>query len=93
MSENKHPFTCPKCGQRFSITAPIPGVLNDLRCSVVVAWHEKPIRCIGCGQEYTFVAQTAAIDWNVIPLTEQQSELLRGSKLVKPNGSELSLIG
>lgn len=92
MSDNKFPFTCPPCGQKFTITAPIPGVMNDLRCSVVVAPHEKPVRCIGCGQEYAFAAVTAAIDWQVFPLTNAQSEMLRGTKIITPDNG-LKVIG
>lgn len=84
MSDNKFPFTCPKCGQRFSVTPPDPGVLNDLRASVVIAPHEKPIRCMNCGQEYCFVATAAQVSWAIQPLTDQQSEMLRGSKLIVP---------
>lgn len=92
MTDNKFPFACLKCGQRFSITAPTPGVMNDLRCSVVVAPHERPVRCVGCGQEYAFAAVTAAIDWQVFPLNEQQSEMLRGTKLITPDNG-LKVIG
>ena len=56
---NKFPLTCAKCGQRFRVEAPIPGVTNDLRFSAAVAPHEKPIRCLNCGQEYQFVAEYA----------------------------------
>jgi hypothetical protein len=81
---NKFPFTCPKCSQRFSVTPPDPGVLNDLRASVVIAPHEKPIRCFKCGQEYCFIATAAQVSWAIQPLTEEQSELLRGSKIIPP---------
>lgn len=89
--DNKFPFTCPKCSQRFSISAPVPGVLNELRVSLAVAPHEKPIRCMNCGQEYMFVAAAAQISWNIMPLSDEQSELLRGSKLIVPDKS-LSVI-
>lgn len=92
MSDNKFPFTCPKCGQKFSIIAPVPGVLNNLRCSVVVAPHEKPVRCVGCGQEYCFAAVTGAIDWEIFPLSEEQSEKLRGGKIITPDNG-LKVIG
>jgi uncharacterized Zn-finger protein len=92
MSDNKFSITCPKCGQKFSVTAPVPAVMNDLRCSGVVAPHEKPVRCVGCGQEYGFAAVTGAIDWDIFPLNDQQSEYLRGSKIITPDNG-LKVIG
>lgn len=43
-------------------------------------------------REYAFAAVTAAIDWQVFPLTEQQSEMLRGSKIITPD-KEVKVIG
>lgn len=85
MSESKFPFTCPKCSQRFSITAPTPNVMNSLQVSVAAASHEKPILCIKCGQEYQFIVSNAQFNWSVVPLTEEQAELLRGGKIITPS--------
>lgn len=61
--------------------------MNELRAAVVIAPHEKPIRCVNCGQEYMFLATAAQIQWSIAPLSDEQSEMLRGSKLIVPEST------
>lgn len=86
---SKATIDCPHCGQRFSVAPPKTGILNDLRCSLGVATHEKPIRCI-CGKYAIWVAQTVQMAWAIVPITDEQAAKLdESSILIPPPGMKI----
>lgn len=90
MSENgnnKTMFTCPHCGQRFGVVPPKPEEpLNTLRASIIVAPHEKPIRCQNakCAKVFIFTVTEAQLVWNILALTDEQAASFDERIIVAP---------
>lgn len=81
---NKTTIDCPVCRQQMSVTMPKPGVLNDLRVSMAVATHEKPMRCV-CGAYFIFIMERAQVSWGLMPITNEQAATLDESKIFVPS--------
>lgn len=87
MSTNGHnqaSIKCPHCKQQFGVVMPCASVFNDLKVSMAVAAHEKPIRCIYCDKFSVPAMQSAQLAWQIIPLTDEQAEALGESKIITP---------
>lgn len=83
--DNKAMLTCPKCNQRFSATPPQPDQpMNALKFTVVVATHEKPIRCPGCKAHSIWVATEVQVVWSTLPITDEVAATLVESKIIIP---------
>lgn len=86
---NKFTIDCPHCGQRFSIAVPKVERLNTPRSSIIVAAHEKPIKCI-CGGSSVIGIDNASISWAIVPISHEQASQLEGSSIVTlPEGTRL----
>lgn len=82
----KATIDCPNCKQRFGVNLPVPEITNSLKASVIVATHEKPLKCL-CGQ--AFIPAVAAIQtqWEVQPISPEQVAMLEGSLIIEaPKG-------
>jgi hypothetical protein len=83
---------CPNCKQRFSAKMPKPDdPLNTLKATIIVATHEKPVRCI-CGAYFVFGANAVQIGWTIIPITDEQAATLVESPIVIPPAGSLSFL-
>lgn len=80
---NRQVIDCPSCKLRFSVTLPKADLFNDLRSSVVVAAHAKPIRCI-CGKQMIPAFQAVEIRWVIIPITDEQAASMDDSQIIVP---------
>lgn len=78
---NKNVIQCPHCHQRFSVKMPTTQLFNDLTVSMAVAPHEKPIRCI-CGKRSIAVIQSVAINWSILPITDEQAATMGDDSLI-----------
>lgn len=85
MSQNgngKTAITCPHCKQRFSVVLPKIDMFNDLRSSVAVAAHEKPIRCIGCHKKFVAGFRELEVTWAFIPINDEQAATLDDQSII-----------
>lgn len=91
MSQNgtdKHVIQCPHCKQRFSVVMPKMDLFNDLRVSVGVAPHEKPIRCI-CGKKSVVAIKQIVMEWIILPITDEQAATLEDPSVIVAPASAL----
>lgn len=91
MSKNgthKNVIACPHCGQRFSVTMPKTDLFNDLRVSLAVTTHEKPIKCI-CGKRSVVAIKAIAMERVVLPITDEQAATLEDSSVIVAPASVL----
>lgn len=93
MSQNgngKATIDCPNCKQRFGAQLPIPEITNSLKASVVVATHEKPIKCL-CGQAFVPAIAALQTQWELQPISAEQLAALEGSLIIEaPKGLKLA---
>jgi hypothetical protein len=85
---NKAQITCPKCGQVFSASPPVPEEpMNALKFTTVIALHTKPIKCGNsrCDGAFIWVAGTVQVAWNILPITPEQADSMSESRLVLPS--------
>lgn len=90
-NNNQTQFNCTGCGHQLTATMPPLAVFNDLRSSVAVAAHAKPIRCV-CGTYYAITMQTVQASWAVVTIPEQQASALSDSGLILAPANSLSAI-
>lgn len=83
-SDNRMTITCPHCNQRFSVDIPPTSIFNDIRSSSTVSPHEKPVKCI-CGKYSAAVIVSVQINWNVLPITDEQAAALEPKRIVVPD--------
>jgi len=89
---NKMPLTCGRCGQAWSMDAPVMEISNTLRCSVVPVAHQPLVRCPNnkCRQPYLLGIQQAQVAFFCNAVADDVVEQMEGSKIVKPT---LGLVG
>lgn len=84
---NKTVITCPHCNQRFSVSPPAPEEpLNTLRVSVVVAPHEKPLRCPNakCAKYFVWTIKEAQLSWTMITISDEQAQSITENVIIAP---------
>jgi hypothetical protein len=80
----KATIDCPACKQRFGVNLPVPEITNSLKASIVVATHEKPVKCL-CGQAFVPVIAGIQTQWEIQPISAEQAAMLEGSRIIEPN--------
>ena len=83
--DNKVKIACP-CGQVFSVKMPEGERVNTLRVSQFVAAHERPVKCLACGQLFVLGIHSVLVRWEAAPLSPEQVAAagLEESRILKP---------
>lgn len=81
---NQLTIDCPHCQQRFSVKQPAVDLLNTPRSSLIAVAHEKPIRCVNCGQFSVVAIGQYQIAWSIVSITEEQAAQLNGTSIIVP---------